>query len=168
MLKPEIVQILNKQINEEMYSAYLYLAMSMRCKVLDFDGAAQWFMVQYQEEMIHAQKIWEYLNLNQAEVKLESIKGPKVSQNTLLELFEATLKHEQHITKCIHSLILTTRKHADFASESFLQWFLAEQVEEEANDRSIISKLKMIGDEGSALYLFDKELGQRTTTSPAV
>lgn len=166
MLKYEMIEILNKQINEEMNSAYLYLAMSMRCKVINFEGAAQWFMVQYQEELAHAQKIWEYLNLHGADVILDAIAAPNSSQNSLLELFESTLEHEQHITQCIYGLIVASRQHIDFATELFLQWFLNEQVEEEANDSDIIAKLKLIGAEGSALYLFDKELGQRLFTPP--
>lgn len=168
MLKSEIADILNRQINEELFSSYLYLAMSMRCKSLNFDGASKWFMVQAKEELTHSEKIWNYLSMHGADVVLTSISTPEASQNTLLELFEATLEHEKHITSCIHSIIQKTREHADFATESFMQWFLNEQVEEEANDTDIIASLKLIGSEGSALYLYDKELGQRTFIPPAM
>jgi ferritin len=167
MLSEKMVAALNGQINKEMYSAYLYMDMSAHCTYEGLDGFANWFMVQYQEEMTHAMKIYDYVNDQGGKVVLEAIEKPPESFGTPLEMFEATLKHEQFITKSIYDLVTLSNEEKDYATQIFLQWFVTEQIEEEANDNELIAKLKLIGDDGNGLYMLDKELLTRNFTAPA-
>jgi len=165
MLKEKMVQALNKQINEEMFSAYLYLSMSNWFDSIGLKGFANWMMVQYQEEMEHAMKIYEYMHAQGADVEFEAIAKPAKEWNSPLHAFEETLKHEQHITQCINDLVDLAEELKDRATYNFLQWFINEQVEEEANDREIIDKLKLIGDSKNGLFMLDRELGGRQHVS---
>lgn len=158
---------LNGQINKEMYSAYLYMDMSAHCTYIDLNGFANWFMVQYQEEMTHAMKIYDYINGQGGKVVLEAVEKPPVDFGSPLEMFEATLKHEQFITQSIHDLVDLAYKEKDYATQIFLQWFVSEQIEEEANDNDMIATLKLVGNDGNGLFMIDKELATRTFTSPA-
>lgn len=161
MISNKMAKALNEQINKEMYSAYLYMSMSAHCTHLGMDGFANWFMVQYQEENMHAMKFYDYLNSQGAKVTLEAIEKPPVDFGTMLEMFEATLQHEQFVTKSINDLVDLAIKEKDHATKIFLQWFVTEQVEEEANDNAIIAKLKMVGESKNGLFMIDKELGTR-------
>lgn len=151
-----------------MYSAYLYLSMSAHCTNVGLNGFANWFMVQYQEETFHAMKIYNYINEQGEKVVLQAIEKPPSDFGTPLEMFQATLKHEQFITKSIHDLVTLALEEKDYATQIFLQWFVTEQIEEESNDNEIISKLKLIGDNTSSLFVLDKELSVRVFTPPAV
>ncbi len=164
MLKDKMVDALNQQINEEMYSAYLYMAMSAYFDSLGLKGFANWMMVQYNEEMDHAMKIYHYLQAQGAEIKLKAIAEPQQKWDSPLDAFKATLKHEQHITECINNLVDIAEELKDRATYNFLQWYIDEQVEEEENDREIIDKLELIGDSKNGLFLLDKELSSRTYT----
>lgn len=157
---------LNEQINKEMYSAYLYMSMSAHCSNVGLDGFANWFMVQYQEEMTHAMKIYDYLNEQGEKVILEAIEKPPSEFGTVLEMFEATLKHEQFITRSIHELVDLANEEKDYATQIFLQWFVTEQIEEEGNDNEIIAKLKLVGNEGNGLFMLDREMAARTFNEP--
>ena len=161
MLSKKMTDALNGQINKELYSAYLYLAMSAWAENKGFKGFANWFQVQYQEETVHAMKIYNYLQEQGAAVVLDAIQKPPSEFKTLLNAFEETLKHEQFITKSIHELIDLAISEKDHATSIFLQWFVTEQVEEEANDNEIIGKLQLIGDKGHGLFMVDRELGAR-------
>ena len=164
MLKEEMVKALNDQINEEFYSAYLYLSMATYFDAIGLKGFANWMMVQYKEETDHAMKIYNYLSFQGAKIKLQAIKEPPEQWDSPLQVFEQTLKHEQHITERINYLVDIAERLKDRATFNFLQWYIDEQVEEEANDREIIDKLLLIGDNKNALFMLDKELGQRTYT----
>ncbi len=157
-----MAEALNEQMNNEFYSAYLYLAMSAQSASLGLKGAANWFYVQYQEEMLHFKKFFDYILNQGSSISLGEIKAPPASFKSLLEMFEATLKHEQFVTKSIHNLVDIARKEKDYATEAFLSWFVTEQVEEEANDNDILSRLKLIGKDGNGLYMLDMELAKRT------
>ncbi len=161
MIQQKMIDALNRQINEEMFSAYLYLAMSNWFEAQGLKGFANWMMVQYQEEMTHALKIYKYLHDQGADVKFMEIKEPPQKWDSPLHAFEETLKHEQHITQCINDLVDLAEELKDRATYNFLQWFIDEQVEEEANDREIIDKLKLIGDSTNGLFMLDRELAQR-------
>jgi len=161
MLSKKMTDALNGQINKEMYSAYLYLSMSAWAENKGFKGFANWFRVQYQEETVHAMKIYHYLQEQGAAVVLDAIEKPPSEFKTLLGAFEETLKHEQFITKSIHELVDLAISEKDHATSIFLQWFVTEQVEEEANDNEIIGKLQLIGDKGHGLFMVDRELGAR-------
>ncbi|MFA0822163.1 MAG: ferritin [Methanomethylovorans sp.] len=163
-----MLKALNEQVNKEMYSAYLYLSMSAHCTNVGLNGFANWFMVQYQEETFHAMKIYNYINEQGEKVVLQAIEKPPSDFGTPLEMFQATLKHEQFITKSIHDLVTLALEEKDYATQIFLQWFITEQIEEESNDNEIISKLKLIGDNTSSLFVLDKELSVRVFTPPAV
>lgn len=163
-----MLKALNEQVNKEMYSAYLYLSMSAHCTNVGLNGFANWFMVQYQEETFHAMKIYNYINEQGEKVVLQAIEKPPSDFGTPLEMFQATLKHEQFITKSIHDLVTLALEERDYATQIFLQWFVTEQIEEESNDNEIISKLKLIGDNTSSLFVLDKELSVRVFTPPTV
>ena len=168
MLSERITEALNKQINNEIYSAYLYLSMSAHSTFIGLKGFANWFMVQYQEEMVHAMKIYDYINGQGGQVKLMAVAQPPTEFGSPLEMFEKTLEHEKFVTKCINGLVDLAIEEKDHASNIFLQWFVTEQIEEEANDNEIISKLKLVGKEGNGLFMIDKELAARVFTSPAM
>ncbi|WP_035588980.1 ferritin [Hippea jasoniae] len=164
MLKKEMVDALNKQINEELYSAYLYLSMAAWFDSIGLNGFSNWMMVQYKEETDHAMKFFNYLSQQGEPVKLMAIKEPPNSWESPLHAFEETLKHEQHITACINELVDLAEKLKDRATYNMLQWFIDEQVEEEANDREIIDILKLIDGSKNGLFMLDRELAQRQYT----
>ena len=164
MLKKEMVDALNKQINEELYSAYLYLSMAAWFDSIGLNGFSNWMMVQYKEETDHAMKFFNYLSQQGESVKLMAIKEPPNSWESPLHAFEETLKHEQHITACINELVDLAEKLKDRATYNMLQWFIDEQVEEEANDREIIDRLKLIEGSKNGLFMLDRELAQRQYT----
>jgi ferritin len=164
MLKKRMVDAFNAQINREMYSAYLYMAMSAHSTVLGLKGFANWFMVQYHEEMLHAMKMFDYLLRQTAGIKLQSIAEPPSTFESPLDMFQKTLIHEQGVTKNINDLMELAIAEKDHASQIFLQWYVTEQIEEEENDNDIIAQLKLIGDNGQGLMMLDKELSARMTT----
>lgn len=164
MLNDKMIEALNKQINEEFFSAYLYLSMSAFFDSIGLKGFANWMMVQYKEEVDHGMKIYNYLLSQGADVKLYAVKEPQQKWDSPLDAYEATLKHEQYITQCINDLVDLAEELKDRATYNFLQWYVNEQVEEEENDREIIDKLKLIGDNKSGLFMLDKDLASRTYT----
>ena len=167
MLSEKMQDALNGQLNREMYSAYLYLAMSAYSTYIGLKGFANWFMVQYQEEMMHAMKIYNYINDQGGQVKLMAIEQPLTEFESPLDMFEKTLEHEKFITKSINELVDLAIAEKDHATNIFLQWFVTEQIEEESNDKDIIARLKLIGKDGNGLLMLDKELAARVFTLPA-
>ena len=165
MISKIMEKALNEQINKEMYSAYLYLSMSSHTTHIGLDGFANWFMVQYKEEMEHAMRIYNYLNDQGSKVHLKKIDEPPTTFKDPMDMFKKTLEHEQFITKSINDLMDLAVKEKDHATQIFLQWFVTEQIEEEANDNEIIGKLELIGGKGDGMFMIDKELGQRTFVS---
>lgn len=164
MINEKTQQALNQQINEEVYSAYLYLSMSAFCSEQDLPGFANWFRAQFEEEMEHVMRFYDYMIGQGGIVKLAAVAEPTSAFGTPLEIFETTLEHERHITGCINKLMDTAIEQSDHATRIFLQWFVNEQVEEEGNVSAIIGTLKRIqNDQG--LLMLDKELGQRAVTS---
>jgi ferritin len=158
---------LNNQIAEEFYSAYLYLAMAAHCENIGLKGFANWFRVQNQEEMFHFTKFFNFVLSRGGAVKLQAINEPPASWKSPKDLFEQTLKHEQHITACINKLVDQARAENDNASFNFLQWFVGEQVEEEDNVNTLLAKLKLAGDNPASLFMIDQELAARVFTPPA-
>ncbi|RZN68663.1 MAG: ferritin [Candidatus Methanolliviera hydrocarbonicum] len=167
MISEKMVNALNEQINKEIYSAYLYMSMSAYSTFIGLKGFANWFMVQYQEEMTHAMKIYDYVNDQGTQVKLMAISQPPTDFESPLDMFEKTLDHEKFVTKSINGLVDLAIEEKDHATNIFLQWFVTEQIEEEGNDNDIIAKLKLVGSEGNGLFILDKELAQRVFTPPA-
>ena len=164
MIGKKMLDALNKQINEELFSSYLYLAMASYFETQNLKGFANWMMVQQKEEMDHAMKFYNYINARGGKVKLFAIAEPPSKWDSPLHAFEETLKHEQHITKCINDLVNLAEQEKDRATFNMLQWYIDEQIEEEENDNDIINKLKLIGKNGNGLFMLDKELAQRTYT----
>jgi ferritin len=162
-----MLNALNEQINKEMYSAYLYMAMSAHSTSIGLPGFANWFMVQYQEEMEHAMKIYNYVNDQGGKIHLKTIEEPPSTFKDPMDMFKKTLNHEQFVTKSINTLMDIAIKENDHATQIFLQWFVTEQIEEEGNDNDIIAKLELAGAKGNGLFMIDKELATRIYTPPA-
>jgi len=167
MISTKMYKALNSHMNTELFSAYLYLNMSAAANEMGYKGTANWFNVQYQEEMVHFMKFYNYINSQGEQAIVDKMAKPGSSFPSLLNFFQDTLKHEQFITKCINDLTELAVMEKDHASQIFLQWFITEQIEEEENDREILGKLKMVGDNGYGLLMLDKELGARVFVPPA-
>ena len=167
MLNKKIEEALNAQINAEMWSAYLYLSMAAFCHTTGNPGMGHWFEVQFQEEQDHAKILFNYVIQRNGKVDLKAIKEVPTTWESVLDVFESTLKHEQTVTALINNLFALTTQENDYATQSMLKWFIDEQVEEEENATNIIDNLKMIKDNGYGLYMLDKELGARTYTQAA-
>lgn len=167
MISEKMQQAFNDQINAEIHSAYLYLSMVSYFKSLNLDGFAQWMTVQTQEEISHGMKFFNFVQERGGKVLLQPIEGPATEWDSPLAAFEAAYKHEQYITKRIDDLMKLARAENDTASEIMLQWFVTEQVEEEANADGIVQKLKMMADAPGGVFMLDRELGARAFTAPS-
>ncbi|MDR0661464.1 MAG: ferritin [Prevotellaceae bacterium] len=162
MLTKKMESALNTQINEEFWAAYLYLSMSAYFTSEGFPGFAGWMHVQAQEEVTHAMKIYNYVLERGGKVALEPLKAVATSWKSPLDVFQASLEHEQKVTAMIDKLVEIAIEEKDHATRSMLQWFIDEQVEEESSAKTIIDSLKLIGDNGYGLYSIDKDLASRT------
>ncbi len=163
MLSTKMKKALNKQINFEFYSSYLYLAMAADFASKNLDGFAAWMQKQAQEEWGHGMKIYKHINERGEKVTLEKIDTPPAEWASVLEAYEASYKHEQEVTKRINDLMKLAQEENDFATAVFLQWFVSEQVEEEENVSSIVEKLKMVGDSPQGLFMMDRAVAQRAS-----
>ncbi len=161
MLSDKMQAALNKQINAEMYSAYLYLAMAAYFEAENLPGMAQWMRLQYEEEVAHGLKFYDYIHERRGRVLLEPIEGVPSAWESPLAAFEAAFAHEQHVTALIHGLVKLATDEGDYATQSFLQWFVDEQVEEEASVDAVVQQLRRVSNSSSLLFLLDRELGQR-------
>ena len=166
MLSQKMTDALNDQINKEMYSAYLYMSMSVASDEMGLNGFANWFMVQYHEEMYHAMKIYEYVGRQGGKITLKAIAEPPADFSSPLDMFTKTLEHEQFVTRSINDLMDLAIEERDHASRIFLQWYVTEQVEEEENDNDMIAQLKLIGDNPQGLMMLDRELTGRAANVP--
>jgi ferritin len=166
MITAEMASALNEQINKEMYSAYLYMSMSAYSNKIGLKGFANWFMVQYHEEMFHAMKIYEYVQRQGEDVKLESLATPPDTFESPLDMFTQTLAHEQYITQSINDLMDLAVTIKDHGTQIFLEWYVTEQIEEEENDNDILLQLNLVGDNPHGLLMLDRELAARITTVP--
>lgn len=159
MLSENMTNLLNKQINLEFYSSNLYLQMRSWCDASSLDGCAQFLQQHADEEIQHMHRLFNYVNEAGAMALIGAIDEPKSDYKTVQEIFKLTYKHECLITKEINKLVKAASEESDFSTVNFLQWYVAEQHEEEHLFNSIVSKIKMIGIEGKGLYLIDKEIG---------
>jgi ferritin len=164
MLNEKMLIELNKQINAEFYSAYLYLSMSASMEAHSLKGFANWFRVQWQEELSHALKLFDYVTERGGEIKLDSIETPKIYWISPLEIFIDTYTHEKKVTGMINDLMEVAQMEKDFATQQMLQWFVKEQVEEESNASELVEKLKMVGEDKRGLLELDRELLGRVFT----
>lgn len=166
MLNKKIEKAINAQITEEVFSAHIYLSMSSWFETQNLKGFANWMYVQYQEELTHAIKFFRYVNDRGGQAIIDTIKGPESDWKNPVLAFKETLKHEQFVTKKINELVYLAKEEKDYATESFLKWYVDEQVEEEKNATDILNELNMIGESKTALLMLDKELGARTFVDP--
>lgn len=167
MLAKKIQAALNEQLNAELYSSYLYLSMSAYFRSISLPGFANWMRVQVQEELVHAMKFYDFINDRGGRVTLQQVDGPPTDWSSPLDAFESTYQHEQKVTGLINDLVNLAVAERDHATEIFLQWFVTEQVEEEASADQVVQKLKLMGDASGGLFMLDREMVQRVFTPPA-
>ncbi len=160
-MNEKIEKALNDQVNAEIYSAYLYLSMSAYFQSIGLTGFAKWMEIQAAEEFSHAKRFYDYIFHKGGKLKLRAIDGPPVEWKSTEQVFTDVLKHEEKVTSLIHTIVDLALSEKDHATNNMLQWFVAEQVEEEATATDIINKLKLIGNDGNGLFMLDKEFGVR-------
>jgi ferritin len=161
MISGKITKAINDQINKEIYSAYLYIGMAAYAASMALGGISNWFRAQAKEELGHAEKFMNYLSEQGGELVLKAIAAPDQKFTSVAGLFDKTLDHEKEVTASIHNLVTLAKKEADYATEIFLQWFVTEQIEEEASVSDIIQKLAIGGKGGNAILVLDKALALR-------
>jgi ferritin len=167
MISEKMMAAVNEQINAELYSAYLYMSMMAQFEAQGLKGAAHWLRVQSMEETLHAYKFYDYIIERGGTVGLKAIAGPPTEWSSLLAAFEHVAEHEAHVTSLINNLMDIALEAHDHASTSFLQWYVDEQVEEEASAAAVIAKLKLVGDSPQGLFMVDQELAARVFMVPA-
>ena len=168
MINEKLQEAFNDQINKELYSEYLYHAMKIYFQELNLQGFVNWFDVQVQEEHAHAMGMFDYLNERGYKADLRAIEAPVVDGTTPLEIFEQVLKHEEYVTSRINEMADVAEEVKDRAALKFLDWYINEQVEEEANVGGVLTTLKLIGEDKNALLLLDKDLATRTFVAPVI
>jgi len=161
MISKKMQDAFNKQINEEIFSSYLYMSMAAYFEAINLNGFSHWMRTQVQEEMLHAMKFFNHIGERGGEVDLMPIKEPRKKWDSPLQVFEDTLQHEQYITSCINKLMDIAIEVKDYAGQNLLKWFVDEQVEEEDNATDILEKLKRIGSNDALLLMQDLEMAKR-------
>lgn len=166
MISEKIQDALNKQIVAELYSSYLYLSMSAYFESINLKGFAHWMRCQVQEEIVHAMKFYAFVNDRGGTVRLAGIDGPPTTWASPLAAFQDAYAHEQKVTRMINNLVDLAIAERDHASNAFLQWFVTEQVEEEASADEVVRKIHLAGDQGGGIFMLDRELATRVFTPP--
>lgn len=161
MISDRMLKSLNEHLNIEFQSAYYYLAMSAYFLREDFKGFAQWMRAQHGEEMAHAMKFYDFIDDRNGTIELQTVKSEDANWDSPIHAFQCALAHEREVTSRIYDLVDLSLEVRDHASNTFLQWFVTEQVEEESTANDIIQQLKLIGEDGNGLFMLDRELGQR-------
>lgn len=167
MISDKMAAKINEQIKNELYSGHLYLAMAAYCSSVDMDGMANFFIIQEQEERFHAMKFYHYVVEQNQDVKIYGLDQPKIDYKSLEEVFDDAWKHEQKVTGLINDLMALAKEEGDYATQSFLNWYIDEQVEEEASMLAILKKIQMVGEKGHGILMIDRELAQRSFTPSA-
>lgn len=163
MLNKELEKALNDQIKNELYAAYLYLSMSAYFKAENLEGFAHWMRMQREEEIAHAMKIFDFVQDRDGRIDLQALDKPPADFGSPLVVMEEALAHEQKVTQRINELYELAVKQKDYPTQTLLQWFVTEQVEEEATAKQLVDQLKLVGNNSAALLMLDRELGARTT-----
>lgn len=161
MIPKKVEAALNEQLRDELQAAYLYLAMSADCEAQSLPGFASWLRTQWQEEIGHAMKFYRFILDRDGRVELKDLEAPPASYGSPKAVFDRALENERRVTESINALYDLVQKEKDFSSQALLDWFVTEQVEEEATVNQIVDDLKRVGTNGEGLFLLDKELGQR-------
>jgi len=167
-MNQKVAELLNDQINKELYSAYLYLDMANFYSGKGLDGFANWFEIQAKEEQDHAMLIYQYLHNNSQVVTLEAVAKPDKKFEKLDDPLHAALEHEQYVTSLIHAIYAAAQEGDDFRTTQFLDWFVKEQGEEEKNSSDLIAKMELFGDDARSLYMLNQELAGRTYSAPSL
>ena len=167
MISKNLHNAINAQVNAELWSAYLYLAMSLDAESKGYKGIANWFYVQFQEEQDHARIFMNYLNSQDAKVELLPIDPVPSSWNSILDMYKQTLEHEKKVTAMINNLAAIANEDRDYASANRLVWFIDEQVEEEESARDMIAAFEAVEGNKYGMYMLDKELAARTYAAPS-
>ena len=167
MLSRNLYNAINEQINAELWSAYLYLSMSMDCQAKGYNGIANWFYVQFQEEQAHARIFMNYLNSVDAKVELLPIAEVRTSWDSVLDMFKQTLEHEKKVTAMINNIAAIANADKDYAAINRINWFVDEQVEEEESAREMITTFEAVEGNKYGMYMIDKELAARTYAAPS-
>jgi ferritin len=162
MIGKKVESALNDQIGKEFYSTHLYLSMAAQLAAMNLNGFAHWMKIQATEETKHAMKIYEHLNARNGRVVLQQIDAPPSNWKSAKEMFQDAYQHELKVTESIDNIVELARAEKDKATEAFLQWFVNEQVEEEASTNDILQKLQLMGDSPAGLVMLDAELGKRS------
>jgi ferritin len=165
MIKDKILKALNKQLNEELYSSYAYLAMAAHFSSLSLDGFAHWFRLQSQEEYGHAMKILDFILARDGKVSLMKVDPPKADWKTPQSVIKEAYDQEVSVSKSINDIVDQALTEKDYATNNFMQWFVSEQVEEESTASKLLDRINLVGDNKNGLLLLDKELGTRAATS---
>ena len=168
MIDKKLEAAFNEQVNKEFYSEYLYLAMKVKFMEWNLQGFVNWFDVQVQEERAHAMGMFDYLDERGGNVKLDAIDKPEFKGTTPVEIFEEVLKHEEYVTSRINHMADVADEVRDRAALHLLDWYIKEQVEEEANVNGMLATLKLIGEDKKALLMLDKDLMARTFVQPVI
>ncbi len=167
MISNKMCKALNEQVNAELFSSYLYLSMSSWFSDRSLSGFASWMRVQDQEELSHAMKIYDYILERGGKVKLGSVDQPDSKWKSALAVVEEVARHEAKVTGLVNDLVDVALSEKDHAANIFLQWFVAEQVEEEASVGEVVERMKMIAGDSAGMFAMDMELGKRVFTAPA-
>ena len=167
MLSEKLLATLNEQIKHELYAAHLYMSMAAYCAGQDLDGCANFFLAQAEEERFHAMKFFNFINDKDGEIKFDALENPHASYDSVLDAFQAALQHEKIVTSKIYNLMDIATEEKEYATISFLNWFVDEQVEEEATFSALIQKFRAAMKDESVLFMLDAELGKRVFTPPA-
>jgi ferritin len=161
MISKKMADRINEQINREMFSAYLYMAMSARMTESGYKGVGKWLMIQFHEEMFHAMKFYGYLQDQGSPVDLKALAVPAFKETGIKELFQHVLEHEKGVTRSIHEIMAQAIEEKDYATQALAQWYVNEQVEEEKNDMEILQAIDLVGGSAQGLFLLNIELGKR-------
>ena len=167
MISKKLADRINEQINREMYSGYLYLAMANKMNESGYNGVGNWLTNQYHEEMFHAMKFARYLQDQGAAVELKAIAAPELKETSVKEFFQRALEHEKGVTRSIHEMMGTALAENDYATQSLLSWYVDEQVEEEKNANEILQTLELLGSSAQGIFMLNVELGKRSLSVPS-
>lgn len=166
MLSKKLNEAINEQITFEFYSSHIYLAMAAKLEGMNLPGAANYMKVQVEEERFHAMKMFDFIVEAGGDVEIQGFESPDIKSDNILDIFKETLHHEKIVTQRIYGLMDIAQEEKNYGAINFLNWFIDEQIEEEATADDMIKKLTLIGNDGNGLYQIDKELGQRVFTPP--
>lgn len=159
MLKEKVEKALNEQITKEMYSSQLYLAMASWAEINGYSGSAQFLLEQADEERMHMLKIFNFVNERGGHAIVAAVEAPPAKFKSIADIFKQVLQHEKYVSESINEIVGICMDERDFTTNNFMQWFVEEQIEEEANAQKILDRLNLLGDDKARMYMFDRDMG---------